>query len=159
MCVKGIFHRCVNVMMQQRSDLGAVRARRGRKHVRGTVVTQRGGALWVPRQGERNRRVLVVGMEAQPLPSVKHLVCESLRAAGVRRTGGAVVVVSACFQLIQRDGGDGSAVIGEGVASVAGKVRERVRSHHRALVHLRFILLTAVILQIDKKDTTAKRVG
>lgn len=128
------------------SDLGAVGAWRGREHVRGTVVTQRGRALRVGTQRERDRRVLVVGVEAQPLPSVTHVVCES-RAEGVRRAGGAVVVVRTHVQLIQRDGGDGRAVHGERVTGIAGKVRERVRSHHGAHVHLRIILLTAVILQ------------
>lgn len=133
-------------MVQQRSDLGAVGARWGRKHVRGTVVIQRGGALRVGRQWKRHRRVLVVGVEAQPFPSVTHIVCES-RTEGVRGTRGAVVVVRTRVQLIQRNRADSCAVHGEGVAGVAGKVRERVRSRHRAHVHLRIILLTAVILR------------
>lgn len=70
-------------MVQQSSDLGAVGAWWGRKHVRVTAVTQRGGALRVGRQRERDRRVFVVGVEAQPRPSVAHVVCES-RAEGVR---------------------------------------------------------------------------
>lgn len=142
---------CVCVFtVQQRSDLGAVGAWWGRKHVRGTVVTQRGGALRVDGQRQRDGRVLVVGVEAQALPSVTHVVCES-RAEGVRGTGGAVVVVRTRVQLIQRDGADSRAVHGEGVAGIARKVRERVRSHHGAHVHLRIILLTAVILQRGDK--------
>lgn len=133
-------------VVQQRSDLGAVGARRGRKHVRGTVVTQRGGARRVCRQGKRDRPVLVVGVEAQPLPPVTQAVCES-GAARVRRTGGTVVVVRAGVQLVQRDGDDGGAVHGESVAGIAGKVRERVCSCHGAHVHLGIILLTAVILE------------
>lgn len=71
-CKSSPLYVCVCVVtVQQRSDLGAVGARRGRKHVRGTVVTQGGGALWA------DGRVLVVGMETQPLPSVTHVVCES----------------------------------------------------------------------------------
>lgn len=136
--------------VQRRSDLGAVRAQRRRKHVCGAVVVQRGGALWV--EGKRGGRVLVVGVEAQPLAAVEHGVRESVGAAGVRRAGGAVVVAGNRVQLIQRDGGDGGAVVGQGVAGVAGKVRERVRSPHRALVHLRAILLTAVILQPRKRQ-------
>lgn len=54
-------------------------------------------------------------------------------------------------QLIQRDGADGRAVHGEGVAGVAREVRERVRRHRWAHVHLRTILLTAVILQTKAK--------
>ena len=139
------------------SDLGAVGAWWGRKHVRGIVVTQRVGALRVARQREGDRRVLVVGVEAQPLPSVAHVVCES-RAEGVRRTGGAMVVVRTRVQLIQRDGADSRAVHGEGVAGVARKMRERVRSHHGAHVHLRIILLTAVVLQrVDKEHTRGRR--
>lgn len=69
--------------VKQRSDVSAVGARRGRKRVRGTAVAQRGGALRVNRQGKRYRRVLVVSMEAETLPSVTHVVCES-RAQGVR---------------------------------------------------------------------------
>lgn len=91
-------------------------------------------------------------MEAQPLPAVAHVVRES-GADGVRRAGGAVIVVSAGVELIQRDGRDGRAVHGEGVAGVAGEVRERVRSHHRAHVHLRTILPTAVILQTHSTCT------
>lgn len=146
-CESKVFYLSVCVVtVQQRSDLGAIGARRGRKQVRGTVETQRGGGLRVGGQGERDRRVLVVGMEAKPLPSVAHVVCES-RTEGVRRTAGAVVEVRARVQLIQGDGGDRSAIHSESVAGVAGKVRERVRSHHGAHVHLRIILLTAVILQ------------
>ncbi len=145
-CQNGFLYvRMCVFMVQRRSDLGAVGAWWGRKHVRGTVVTQRGWALLVDRQRKRDRRVLVVGVEAQPLPSVTHVVCKS-RAEGVRGTGGAVVMVRPRVQLIQRDGGDSRAVHGEGVAGVAGKMRERVRSHHGAHVHLRIILLTAVIL-------------
>lgn len=103
------------------------------------------------RQGKRYRRVLVVSMEAETLPSVTHVVCES-RAQGVRRTAGAVVRTR--IQLIQRDGGDGSAVHGEGVAGVAWKVSERIRSCHGGHVHLRIIFLTAVILQEDDKEGT-----
>lgn len=143
--------------VQQRSDLGAVGAWWGGKHVCGAVVTQRGGALRVGRQRQGDGRVLVVGVEAQPLPAVAHVVCES-RAEGVRGTGGAVVVVGTRVQLIQRDGGDSRAVHGEGVAGIAGKVRQRVRPHHGAHVHLRIILLTAVILQeVDKEDTREER--
>lgn len=142
-------------MVQQRSDLGAVGAWWGREHVRGTVVTQRRRALRVGRQRESDRRVLVVGVETQPLPSVTHVVCES-RAVGVRRTGGAVVVVRTRVQLVQGDGADSRAVHGEGVAGIAGKVRERVRSHRGAHVHLRTILLTAVILQRVVTEETGK---
>lgn len=140
------------------SDLGAVGTWWRRKHVRGTVVTQRGRALRVDRQRERDRRVLVVGVEAQTLPSVAHVVCRS-RAEGVRGgTGGAVVVVRTRVQLIQRDGADSRSVHGEGVAGIAGKVRERVGSGHGAHVHLRIILLTAVILQrVDKEEAGAER--
>lgn len=113
---------CVCVfLVQQRSDHGAVGARRGRKHVRGAVETQRGGALRVGGQREGDGRVLVVGVEAQTLASVTHVVCVS-GADRVRRAGRAVVVVRARFQLVQRDGVDGRAVHGEGVAGVAGEV-------------------------------------
>lgn len=54
-------------------------------------------------------------------------------------------------QLVQRDRADGRAVHGEGVAGVAREVRERVCCHRRARVHLRTILLTAVILQTKAK--------
>lgn len=151
-CESQVFYFSVCVVtVQQRSDLGAIGARRGRKQVRGTVETQRGGGLRVGGQRERGRRVLIVGVEAEPLPSVTHVVCES-RADGVRRTAGAVVEVRACVQLVQGDRGDRSAVHGESVAGVAGEVRERVRSHHGAHVHLRIILLTAVILQRAKGE-------
>lgn len=63
--------------VKQRSDVSAVGARRGRKRVRGIAVAQRGGALRVNRHGKRDRGVLVVSMEAQPLPSVTHVICES----------------------------------------------------------------------------------
>lgn len=102
-------------------------------------------------QRQRNRRVLVVRVEAQTLPAVTQAVRES-RAQGVGGTGGAVVVVSSRLQLIQRHRGDGGPVHGEGVAGIAGEMRERVRPHHRAHVHLRTILLTAVILQRREED-------
>lgn len=144
--------RCVCFFrVQQRSDLGAVGTWWRRKCVRATEVAQRGGALWLGGRRQRDARVLVVGVEAQPLVSVAQVVWES-RAERVRRTGGAVAVVGTRVQLIQRDGGDGRAVHGERVAGVAGKVWERVRSRHGARVLLRVILLTAVILQRADRD-------
>lgn len=69
---------CVCVfVVQQRSDLGAVRAWWGREHVRGIVVAQRSGGRRVCGQRQRHGRVLVVGVEAQPLPAITHVVCES----------------------------------------------------------------------------------
>lgn len=135
-------------------DVGAVGARRWREHVRGIVVAQRRGARRVGRQGEGDGRVLVVRVEAQPLPAVARVVRES-RADGVRRTGGTVAVVGARLQLIQGDGGDGGAVHGEGVARVAGKVGEGVGLHPGAPVHLGVIFLTAVILRRggDKRES------
>lgn len=143
----------------QQSDLGAVgawRRRRGRERVRWAEVAQWRGALWVGGQWEGGGRVLVVGVEPQPLPAVAHVVCEA-RAVGVRRAGGAVVVVGARVQLVQGDGVDGHAIHGEGVAGVAGEVGERVCSHRRAHIHLRTILLTAVILQRDSRKMPGKR--
>lgn len=70
-----------------------------------------------------------------------------------------MVVVRTGVQLIQRDRDDGCAVHGKGVAGIARKVRERVRSHHGAHVHLRIILLTAVILQrVDEEEMKGERV-
>lgn len=140
-------------MVQQQSDLGAVRAWRGREQVRGPIITQSRRAMRVGRQRKRDRRVLVVGVETKPLPSVTHVICES-RTVGVRGTGGAVVMVRTCVQLIQGDGADSRAVHGKCIAGIAGKMRERVRSHRRAHVHLRTILLTAVILQRVVQEET-----
>lgn len=95
-------------------------------------------------------------MEPQPLPAIAHVVCEA-RAVGVRRAGGAVVVVGARVQLVQGDGVDGHAVHGEGVAGIAGEVGERVRPHRWAHVRLGTILLTAVILQRESRKTPGKR--
>lgn len=137
-------------MAQRRSDVSAVRAWwRGREHVRGAIVAQGSGALRVSGQREGDGWVLIVGVETQPLPSVAH-VCRP-RVAGVRRAGGAAVVGGTHVQLIQRDGADGRAVHGEGVARVAREVREGVRCHRGAHVHLRITLLTAVILQTETK--------
>lgn len=120
---------------------------RGREHVRGAVVAQGGGALRVRRQRQGGGQVLVVAVETQPLDSVAH-VCGS-GAAAVRRAGGAVVVGGTQVQLIQRDGADGRAVHGEGVAGVAREVREGVCRPRGARVPLRAILPTAVILQTE----------
>lgn len=148
---------CVCVfMVQQRSDLGAVGAWWGREHIRGTVVAQRSRALRVGRQRKSNRWVLVVGVETQPLPPVTHVVCKS-RAAGVRGTGGAVVVVRTRVQLIQRNRADSRAVHGEGIAGIAGEVRERVRTCSGTHVPLRTILLTAVILQGSIREERLER--
>lgn len=69
-----------------------------------------------------------------------------------------MAVVRARVQLIQRDRCDGRPIHGERIAGVAGEVREGVGSHHGAHVHLRIILLTAVILQVvDKEETKEKR--
>lgn len=144
-------------MVQQQSDLGAVRAWWGREQVRGTIITQSRRAVRVGRQRKRDRRVLVVGVETQPLPSVMHVICES-SAVGARGTGGAVAVVRTRVQLIQGDGADSRAVHGEGVTGIAGKVRERVRSRRRAHVHLRTILLTAVILQRVVQEETGTEI-
>lgn len=156
--VSKVFRVCMCVsMVQQRSDLGAVGAMRGRKRVRGTVVTQRGRTRQVCTQRKRHRPVLVVGVEAQPLASVTHVVCET-RATGVRRAGGTVVVERTGVQLVQRDWDNGCAVHCEGIARIARKVRERVRSHHGAHIHLRIILLTAVILQrVDEQEMRGER--
>lgn len=63
--------------VQQRSDVGAVGAWwRGREHVRGADEAQGGGALRVSGQRQGDGRALVVGVEAQALPSVAH-VCGS----------------------------------------------------------------------------------
>lgn len=70
-------------MANEESDVSAVGSRRRREHVHGVVVTQRGGTQRVCRLGKSHRRVFVVGMEAQTLPSVPHVFCES-RAEGVR---------------------------------------------------------------------------
>lgn len=119
----------------EESNVGAVGSRRRREGVRGTVETLRGGALRGDRLGKSHRRVVVVGVEAQPLPSVRHVFCES-RAEGVRRTGGAGFVEGTRVQLVQRDRGDSRAVHGQGVAGVAGEVRQWIGSRHRGLVHL-----------------------
>lgn len=129
--------------MKTKSDIGAVGAWRRGEHVGGTVTTQRGGTLKAGRQGKGDRRSFVVGVEAQTFPSITHVP----RTVRVWRTGGAVVVVRTGVQLIQGDGGDVCSVHGESVASVAWEVREGVGSCHRADVLLRFIFLTAVILQ------------
>lgn len=68
-----------------------------------------------------------------------------------------MLVGGAHVQLIQRDRADGRAVHGEGVASVAREVRERVCCHRRARVHLRTIPLTAVILQTKAKKKKKKK--
>lgn len=132
-------------MVRRRSDVGAVGVGRGRgrEQVRGAVVAQGGGALQVSSQREGDGRVLVVGVEAQPFASVAHLC----GVVGVRGAAGAVVVGGAQVQLIQRDGADGRAVHGQGVAGVAGEVSERVCCQAGARVYLRAILLTAVVLQ------------
>lgn len=79
--------------------------------------------------------------------------------ADVGRAGGAAaVVVRARVQLLQGDGADGRAVHGQGVAGIAGKVSEGVCSYRGARVHLRTILLTAVILQREVKKTPGERV-
>lgn len=83
-------------------------------------------------QRKGDGRSFVVGVEAQTFPSVAHV----RRAVGARRAGGAVVVVRAGVQLIQRDGGDVRSVHGEGVAGVAREVREGVSSCHGADVLL-----------------------
>lgn len=75
------------------SDLGAVRSGQGRHHVTGAVKTQRGGVPCVC------RRILVVGVEAQPLPAITHVVQREPRTERVRRTGGAAVVTRT--QLVQ----------------------------------------------------------
>lgn len=134
------------ICVHQWSDIGTVGPWWGREHVRGVVVTQRSRALRVGGQRERDWRVLIVGVEPQPLSTVAHVVCES-GAVGVRGTGGAVVVVRTHVQLIQGDGADGRAVHGEGVAGIAGKMWKRVCSHGGAHVSLWIILLTAVILK------------
>lgn len=146
MCLNKLLRVFSWMLRRRRSDVGAVGVRwgRGREHVRGAVVAQGGGALRVSSQ------ILVVGVEAQPLASVAH-VCGS-GAAGVRGAAGAVVAVvvgGAQLQLIQRDGADGRAVHGEGVAGVAREVSERVCWQAGARVYLRSILLTAVILQTE----------
>lgn len=57
-------------------------------------------------------------------------------------------------QLVQGDGRDVSPVHGQGVAGVAGEVRQRICSRHRAHVRLGLVLLTAVILaQVDSKHS------
>lgn len=69
-----------------------------------------------------------------------------------------MVVVRTRVQLIQGDGADSRAVHGESIAGIAGKMRERVRSHRWAHVHLRTILLTAVILQRVVQEETRKEI-
>lgn len=130
----------------EESNVGAVGSGWRGERVRGIVETLRGGALWGAGLRKSHGRVVVVGVEAQPLPSVTHVFCES-RAEGVRRTGGAGFVEGTRVQLVQRHRGDGRAVHGQGVASVAGEVRQGIGSRHRGLVHLGLIFLTAVILQ------------
>lgn len=85
---------CVCVCCGQRSDLGAVGPRWRRKHALMPEVAQMGGSLRGDRQGQRHRRVLVVRVEAQTLPSVTHVVGES-GADRERGACGAVVVMGA----------------------------------------------------------------
>lgn len=126
-------------VLHRGSDLGAVRSGQGRHHVTGAVKTQRGGVPCVC------RRILVVGVEAQPLPAITHVVQREPRTERVRRTGGAAVVTRT--QLVQRDGRDGGAVHGQSVARLTGEVREGVWSQPGDHILLRVIFLTAVILQ------------
>lgn len=136
MCVD----KCVLCAVLHRgSDLGAVRSGQGRHHVTGAVKTQRGGVPCVC------RRILVVGVEAQPLPAITHVVQREPRTERVRRTGGAAVVTRT--QLVQRDGRDGGAVHGQSVARLTGEVREGVWSQPGDHILLRVIFLTAVILR------------
>ena len=98
------------------------------------------------RTGSRSR----CGSPAAPPRYAFRLRTQSGGGAANRWAG---AVEGTRVQLVQGDGGDGGAVHGEGVAGVAGKVREGVLSHHGAHVHLRIIFLTAVILQRAREET------
>lgn len=126
---------CVYMSAASRSHVGAVGPRRGRGRRRGregvrrSVVAERRGALQVGGQRQGHGRVLVVGVEAQALAAIAHAVWEAVGAGvgvGVRRAGGAVVVVAARVQLVQGDRIDGHAVHSQGVAGIAGEVGQRV---------------------------------